>query len=113
MPWNLLVQGSRVLTLAFHTGRIPLADGYISFSRSSCAESKHSEPFTANLEYIVVFRPAIQELRPTKVRSYTVMESIAVSLLVVKSRYSTRPFAVAAHKVATCALRRWSAFPKA
>jgi len=82
-----------------------LTDGYISFSRSPCAESKRSEPPTVNLEYIVVFRPAIQELRPTKVRSYTVMEPIAVSLLVVKSMYSTRLFEAAAHKVVTCALR--------
>ena len=112
MPRNLLAQGSRVVTLAFYTGGIPLADGYISFGRSPCAESQRSEPPAANLEYIVAFRPAIQELRPTKVRSYTVMEPIVVSLLVVKSMYSTRPFAVAAHKVATYALRQWSAFSK-
>ena len=48
------------MTLAFYTGGIPLADGYISFSHSPCTEGKRSEPPTVNLEYIVVFRPGSQ-----------------------------------------------------
>ena len=93
--------------------RNSIADSYTPLSRSPFVENKRSEPPTVNLEYIVVFRLARQGLRPTNFRCHSIVNVIVVLLLAVKSRYSTRPFVVAAHKVVTYALHRWSVFSKA